>query len=450
MIRGLYTHLDEHLKELEDKFKKDEMELRHKIDVEIKSQMSAKLKALDYKQTENYKQTFLYDISQSTLYRDLNITSNDGYYQGQTDIKYNLVEISNSLLTNCRTYYYFFNNLHLLNDDILLQKDEYIIGFIGHVNVNHGINQHHCSYQSNYDIMLNQQNLKFITNYFNYYDIIEQYNFQIPNKIFNERYQLKRNIQNDMKLFDEQIDIVISSFTKLQIHITITNHNSRNSANNIINKYILYTLYDTDVINIVHNFNKKLQYDKEIKEINYPSLKQECIEEDTTSDSTDYILRLKCCKKCHDKQKTILTRNRPSSIPVKNILNKTIDLNHSETLFHIFEKSFNDFWSDKIQEISRKSKVDISMAQLIEHKDKLNEDLTTENKTLKLKIKELDQKLTRNISCKEYEEQLKSQIKTQKEDIDRLGIELIDIKRSKMELSKTYQQLKSKINSLMN
>ena len=328
MIRGLYNHLDTHLKELEDKFKKDEIELRQKMDVEIKSQMSSKLKELNYKQTENYKHRFLYDISQSTLYRAFNGLYIENNYSGnygreQTDIKYKLEEISSSLLTNCISYHYFFNNLHLLNNDKLLQKDEYIIGFIGHINVSN-----HNSGSYNISIGASKE-LQFITNYLNCYDIILQYNHQITNKTFNERYQLKRDVQNDMKLYDEQIDIITSSFSKLQIYIQTSQ-----SSSSIYNNYIFYTLYDEDVIKAVHNFNKKLKYDKEIKEINYSSLKQECIED--TDIELGYKYRLKCCQKCHNKEKSKLYKDLTYTIPVKKILNRTIDLNSNKTIFHIF------------------------------------------------------------------------------------------------------------------
>ena len=59
MIRQIYNSLDIQLKELKDKYERDESLLRKKIDLEIKEQMSLKLKELNYDQTKNYMSGFL-------------------------------------------------------------------------------------------------------------------------------------------------------------------------------------------------------------------------------------------------------------------------------------------------------------------------------------------------------------------------------------------------------
>ena len=69
MIRGLYQHLDNHLLELEEKFRSDEMALRNKVDIEIKSQMSKKLKELKYDQTDLYNIDFLYELGKLAMFR---------------------------------------------------------------------------------------------------------------------------------------------------------------------------------------------------------------------------------------------------------------------------------------------------------------------------------------------------------------------------------------------
>ena len=71
MIRGLYQQMDNQLKELEEKFKKDEYDLREKIDKEIKQQMSDKLKKLKYTNSDIYKEDFLYDFGKNNMYRTL-------------------------------------------------------------------------------------------------------------------------------------------------------------------------------------------------------------------------------------------------------------------------------------------------------------------------------------------------------------------------------------------
>ena len=246
MIRGLYNHLDQHLKDLNDKFKKDEIALRNEVDSEIKTQMLHKLKELKYTQTELYGCDFLYELGKLTIYRNLDFSP-----QIPKIIKYDLANIKN-IDKNICSYEGFFDNIFKLNDDMELKReDEYIVGIMGNIKFNNN------SYKMEWDT---NGELKVISNYLNYYKVINQYNSSSVNnnKKFNERFQLKCIRKNDMKMFDEQIDIIHSIFYKVNILIT-------NIDNSNINTYKqLDTSYDLDIYNSIgedyNNYGNPYRY----------------------------------------------------------------------------------------------------------------------------------------------------------------------------------------------
>ena len=183
MIRNLYQKLDDRLNELEEKFKLDEQKIRNEIDREIKSQMIEKLKKKNIKKTEDYGKSFLDIFGKCNSLISLGSGSTDNYgmfYYSSVNESY----IKGIISENIHTPKGFFYNLNKLNDDKSLQKDEYIIGIYGDMNIYYSS----LSFYSN-----NLDNIILISNYYNSYQLINQYPYSQnqTNKKFNEVYQLK-------------------------------------------------------------------------------------------------------------------------------------------------------------------------------------------------------------------------------------------------------------------
>jgi hypothetical protein len=462
MIRGLYQHLDTHLTELEEKFKKDEITLRNKVDLEIKSQMAQKLKELKYTQTDLYRGDFLYELGKLTIFRDLrtalNYTASSYSIYNTNPISYKFDKKidgeSNELWTDICNYAGFFNNISKLNADKLLRDDEHIVGISGKI-IFSG-NNNSCKKLSSLEI-------KVISNYLNYYEVIHQYgssNTMVIN--FNERYQLKCIRKNDMKMFDNQIDIISSTFYKLDIYIPD-------------DKFQLYTSYDLDSFNMIELNQEKENFEKKMKTYNYQTLPKECRDVSIVPETDDE--KLACCQKCHN---TLNGNNRSefqrrndqinrkiheatSKANIKtydptifNSLTTTGDFSilrqskhKDDVIFMIFEKWFNDFWADKIEDISGDSIQDISIADLIEHKDEIIKTLSTEKKTLLQRIKLLEEQHIQNKKCSEYETKLKTQIKTLKGKITSMETEYTQLIKDKGKIDVNYQELKNKLSSLL-
>ena len=455
MIRGLYNHLDQHLKDLNDKFKKDEIALRNEVDSEIKMQMLNKLKELKYTQTELYGCDFLYELGKLTIYRKL-----DSSPQIPKIITYDLVTIKN-IDKNICSYEGFFDNISKLNDDVELKReDEYIVGIMGNIKFNSYNNG-----QSNANI-----ELKVISNYLNYYTVINQYNSSAENydKKFNERFQLKCIRKNNMKMFDEQIDIIHSIFYKVNILITNTNNSNINTCQQ------LDTSYDLDIYNSIALKIERANYNEKLKKYNFQTLPKECCDRETPPEE-----KFSCCQKCYTtlnnknsvefiRRETVIssaicTKDRIirdvsnssediifNQFSLKydfNILRQNTDMN--SVLFIIFEKSFNDFWSDKIHEISNDGRNDISMADLIEHKDETIENLSGVNKTLNQRIKVLEQSQLKYKKSSEYEKTLHIQIKTLKSNIITMEKKIDKLTNDKEVIQLKYTVLKNKLGSLM-
>ena len=114
----------------------------------------------------------------------------------------------------------------------------------------------------------------------------------------------------------------------------------------------------------------------------------------------------------------------------------------------IFEKWFNDFWADKIEDIGETVK-DISIADLIEHKDTIIDNVKTENKALAENIKLLEAQLQKYKKCSEYEKELCFQIKTLKGTITTMEKEHTTLTKAKEEIDVKYKEWKSKLGSLI-
>jgi len=459
MIRGLYNQMDIQLKELEEKYKKDEHDLREKIDKEIKQQMSDKLKKLKYTNSDIYKEDFLYDFGKNNMYRTL-------IGQSATFINITINDTTNTMIRepdNILSYYGFFNNIQLLNNDISLNSDEYVIGIYGEIGYTFKIGV-------GGGIVMNSINIIVITNYLNKYQIINQYPVDKEHhRKFNERFQLKLIKKNSIKLFDSQADDINSSFNKININVTEQRmHNGYTEGQPTC--YTRTTHYYPEIITIIDLSKKQEIYKKTLEKYNINSLPIECLNSNSKQN------KYECCQKCYreeqQKKNSEFTKlsneilqklqrkeshtQKTQSLSGESYLIDTIaytltdKFHYNYNIFTIFETYFNDFWADKIHEINGDSKVDISMAQLIEHKDKTNSVLAIENKSMKQKIKKLEQQVAQNTNCKEYENQLKEQIKQLKINISSLEKQISELTGDKSQLETKYTQLKTKIQKLMN
>tara|TARA_Y100000389_G_scaffold187204_1_gene208386 strand:- start:282 stop:1157 length:876 start_codon:yes stop_codon:yes gene_type:complete len=253
MIRNLYQKLDDRLNELEEKFKLDEQKIRNEIDKEIKSQMIEKLKKKNIKKTQDYGKSFLdiFGKCNSLISLGSGRTENYGMFNyGSINDSY----IKSIISENIHTTRGFFYNLNKLNDDKSLQKDEYIIGIYGDMNINYSSSS---SYSSN---LGNLDNIILISNYYNSYQLINQfpYSQNQTNKKFNEVYQLKLLKKNNIILQDELIDYVSNIFNKVNIKL------NQSSGNTILNFHTLYNLsvYDSFMYNLLHSNYASYSNDK--------------------------------------------------------------------------------------------------------------------------------------------------------------------------------------------
>ena len=473
MIRGLYQHLDTHLQDLEEKFKKDEIALRNKVDLEIKSQMAQKLKEFKYTQTDSYREDFLYELGKLTLFRDRCYGNNNGVL----DINYNFnTKIggeSYGLWTDINKYEGFFNNVSKLNADKLLREDEYIVGISGGIIFNWS-EDHQYLQTENKGIKLGTLNLKVISNYLNYYEVLNQYDFSNANigRTFNDRFQLKCIRKNDMKMFDNQIDIINSTFYKVDISITYSPSPYNGNNNRPVNTYHLYTSYDVESFNMIVLNEEKDMFEKKTNAYNYQTLPKECCDTSIESETDDE--KLACCQKCHNALKgkkrdefahrnnTINAKMSENVIKDKlsddpNIFNMFTtgdysilrDSKHRDyVIFMIYEKWFNDFWADKIENVGESEK-DISISDLIEHKDNIIDNALTENKALNERIKLLEAQVIKNTKCSEYEKGLCVEIKNLKGKITTIEKEYKKLTNDKDEIDVKYTKLKSTLGSLI-
>jgi hypothetical protein len=222
---------------------------------------------------------------------------------------------------------------------------------------------------------------------------------------------------------------------------------------------------------------EKENFEKKKKTYNYQTLPKECRDVSIVPETDDE--KLACCQKCHnalnDKYRSefqrrndqINTKIREATAKAKaniktydptifNSLTTTGDFSilrdsnqRDDVIFMIFEKWFNDFWADKIEDISGDSIQDISIADLIEHKDEIINTLSTEKKTLLQRIKLLEEQHIQNKKCSEYETKLKTQIKTLKGKITSMEKEYTQLIKDKGKIDVNYQELKNKLSSLL-
>ena len=443
MIRGIYNELDKQIQEFQEKFKRDEEALRQQIDLEIKQQMSDKLKALDYTQTPNYHSNFLDILGKCASDGKVNYTK----INSSTNFEFNIKNEKNK----AHTYSGFFYNLNNLNKDNSLKVDEYIIGIYGSCNVNHSSNQ----YGTTQDYMLSIKKIIVITNYLNIFQIITQYDNRDINlgKKFNEKYQLKEIRKNDMLLFDRQIDIIFNIFQKIKIECNFSQPNCNPSniyqfGETFYNK----TYYEEIVLK-----EKQTEFNEIVGKINFPSIPKDCLK-DKDIEIGESLLR--CCQKCNQKflnfKRTNFQKEKANiDVKLREIENRKrqhlyVDTDIDDYMLGQFEKEFNNFWADKIQEISGHSKSDISMAQLIQDKDDKINKLEKNAKSLKTENSQLKVKISQFQKSSEYEKTLLTQIKEMKSEKEHFQKEKDDIMREKEKLQQELQSLKSKLGSLLN
>lgn len=441
MIRGIYNELDKQMREFQEKFIRDEEELRKQIDLQIKQQMCDKLKALDYSQTPKYHSDFLDVLGKCAALGKAKVPP--------TNPVPLLFEVEKEK-TRPHTYSGFFYNLSNLNKDSSLKFDEYIIGVYGVCNVTHTSN----NYGTPQEHMLSIKKIIVITNYLNIFEIINQYdNRDINlNKSFNERYQLKEVRKNDMLLFDKQIDTIVNIFQKIKIECNFSQPNC-NPSNIYPYGETLYnkTYYQEIILN-----EKQTEFKDFSSKINFPSLPKDCLKEKDIEIGNSL---LSCCQKCNRKyqnfKQTEFQKEKTNidaklrKIQAKKQHYLYVDTEMDDYMLVQFEQEFNNFWADKIQEISGHSKSDISMAQLIQDKDDKIDKLEQNEKTLKTENSQLKVKLSQYQKSSEYEKTLLKQIKEMKCERENFEKEKEDIIGEKNKLQEELQSLKSKLGSLL-
>jgi hypothetical protein len=443
MICGLYKNIDEHFADLTEKFKKDEEEIRNNLDLEIKKQMRNKLKELNFSVTDIYQEDFLYEMGQ--LVTNLSFERFPNF-----PIIYNrnrefLNKQLGKPISENDTYSYegFFNKIAILNTDISLRKDEYIVGIYGIIEI---YEQSTCE-----NFKITNLELNVITNYLNLYKILNQYDFSYDNKDkkFNEIYQLKNINKNNMKLHDAQIDIITSIFHRVEIKCTKTISNELRTSS-------LYTSYDKEVFEIIESDIEKKKKNMEIETYPMHTLPKECITKNQN--------KLKCCQKCNQEERISITqlfnakesqfnhkfadKYRISANTITKIETHNV-ISHSENIYWKFNKIFNDFWVDYIHPVSTTKNKD-TVVELLEKKEKKNIELIKENKNNKLKIKKLESTLENYIQCQELESDQQKLLKSQKLEISKLKEEIKKINWDKNELETKHNFLKEKISSMIN
>lgn len=449
MIRNLYQKLDDRLNELEEKFRLDEQKIKNEIDKEIKSQMIEKLKKKNIKKTQDYGKNFLdiFGKCNSLISLGSQTTENYGMFNyGRMNESY----IESIISENIHTTRGFFYILNKLNDDKSLQKDEYIIGIYGDMNINYSSS---LSYSNNYNNLGNLDNIILISNYYNSYQLINQYpNSQNQtNKKFNEVYQIKLLKKNNIILQDELIDYINNIFNKVNIKL---NQQNQGSGNKVLNFHTLYdiSVYDSFMYNLLqYNYNS---YSND-KSSMFQGLPQQCLNElevsftinknENIEDFSKYIKT--CCKDHHQKsQNEFLVQIRKFQVNSVD-LGKNTDQNYYEYIFEVFDKYFNDFWLDKIKKVT--SRKDIKTNELLVQNEEEIKKLREENISLKSKNEELKTEVESCYISNEYQEELKELVAKYKDDVNTIEKEKKELENSYQELNEKYQKLKGKLISLV-
>ena len=424
MIRQIYNSMDNQLKELQEKYRQDEILLRKKIDTEIKQQMSEKLKELNYKQTENYMEDFLKGYSYFILNSSINC-------------------YGNTTTNDYSSFRGFFDNIHLLNNDESLYEDEYIIGLYGDITYNVPQQQ-----QFSTRAMFQRITITFITNYLDIFELVVQFPFNnFSSHRFNTIFNLKEIGRNDIKLFDRQIDIISSVFNRLKFDII--NYNGPNGSQNhdIKNTPIFGKGYGAiyECAKDLETWSKyytDLQQKKPIA-----NLKKECIPNTKNDKPPSNETKRKCCQKCRSEEQT--SNIQKLNLELHEVKTKLENYNDQNiTLVKIFELNFNDFWAEKMSEISGETQTDISIANLIQNKDDIISGLNSEIISLTKEIEIKDSEIELSYKSKEYEETLKKENKYLKKEIETKDIEYSILSKKFTEIESKYNDFRNQLSSI--
>ena len=422
MIRQIYNSMDNQLKELQEKYRQDEILLRKKIDTEIKQQMSVKLKELNYKQTENYMEDFLEGYSYFILNSCINC-------------------YGNTSTNDFSLFSGFFDNIHLLNNDESLYEDEYIIGLYGDITYSEPRQQQPMG-------MFQSINITFITNYLDIFELVVQFPFtNFSGHNFNTIFNLKEIGRNDIKLFDRQIDIISSVFNRLNFDII-----NFNGANGCQNRNIKITPifgkgYGT-IYKCSKNIKKWSKYYTDLqKKTPIANLKKECIPNTKNDKTSSNETKRKCCQKCRGEEQTSNTQKL--NLELHEAQTKLENYNDQNvTLVKIFELNFNDFWAEKMSEISGETHNDISIANLIQNKDDIISGLNSKIISLTKEIEIKDSEIELSYKSKEYEETLKKENKYLKKEIETKDSEYSILSNKFTEIESKYNDFRSQLSSI--
>ena len=117
-------------------------------------------------------------------------------------------------------------------------------------------------------------------------------------------------------------------------------------------------------------------------------------------------------------------------------------------LFDIFEKNFNDFWSEKINEISSDTGNEISMANLLQNKEDIISELNIEIGNLKQDIVRKEKLIKETTVSKDYESAIKEENKKLKKELKQSQKENTDLQNQYETVDRKFNEFKSQLDKL--
>ena len=211
------------------------------------TEMKSKVQMEGYTTSGNYHRDFLEVIAQSAINNQLN-------YLNTIDIDRQLIHFKATEMEDgslpAHTLNGFFRQIHKFNDYEELKEDEYFVGLYGNVNSNY----FKMDAKTTPSCVLGVNKLYLISNYLNIFSVVNQYDLTPQNldKTFEERYRLWPQKQNNVLLFDSQIEDISTCFQNLNVELTnmdlcrkpnsIIHYGKTNFNGKNINEYMLKVL----------------------------------------------------------------------------------------------------------------------------------------------------------------------------------------------------------------
>lgn len=312
-------------------------------------EFNSKTQQNGYTNTPDYNKNFLEVVAQSVI-------NNKLIYPNTHDIDRQLIhfkveEIEDASLP-AHTLCGFFKQLHKFNGYAELKDDEYFIGLYGNVNSNY----FKMDDMTSPTCVLSVKKLFLISNYLNVYSVVTQYDLtpQNLNKTFEERYRLWPQKQNNILLFDSQIDSISSCFQHLNVELTnmdlcrqpnsILHYGKTKFNSDSVDDYMLkiftqnFTGFNRDMLKLLS------VHDNEWKNMEKHLLKvdQELIDkEEVVSSLNQKIQALECKNKTWQIQ--LENKSKEFQETLQKHLDKETKMKESVILL---QKNFKEFQSD--------------------------------------------------------------------------------------------------------